>query len=292
MGLVKSKTGKEKKKPVIKTRIESKKNKWKLLDFKELIYYKDLFYFFVLRDITVLYKQTILGLLWAIINPLFQMVIFSIIFGKLAEIRSDGIPYPIFSFAAILPFNYFSQSLSGATNSLVGSTSVFTKVYFPRILIPLTPVFSKLADFFIAFFVLIGMMIYYQIVPTANLVFLPLLILLMILSSVGIGMWLSSLAIQYRDIKFAIGFITTLLMYAAPVVFPASLILDKFGYDYYLLYGLYPMVGVIEGFRSSLLGFNPMPWDLIGMGSISAVIFFISGAYYFKKTERIFADVA
>ena len=239
-----------------------------------------------------MYKQTILGFLWAIINPIFQMVIFSIIFGKLAEISSDGIPYPVFSFAAILPFNYFSQSLSGASNSLIGSTSVFTKVYFPRILIPLTPVFSKLADFFIAFLVLIGMMIYFQIVPTFNLVFLPLLILLMILSSVGIGMWLSSLAIQYRDVKFAIGFITTLLMYAAPVVFPASLILDKFGYDYYLLYGLYPMVGVIEGFRSSLLGFRPMPWDLIGMGSISSIIFFITGALYFKKTERIFADVA
>lgn len=280
------------KRPIIKTRIESKKNKWRLLDLKELVYYKDLFYFFVLRDITVLYKQTILGLLWAIINPVFQMIIFSVIFGKLAEISSDGIPYPVFSFAAILPFNYFSQSLSGASNSLVGSTSVFTKVYFPRILIPLTPVFSKLADFFIAFLVLIAMMFYYQIIPTINLVFLPMLILLMILSSVGIGMWLSSLAIQYRDVKFAIGFITTLLMYAAPVVFPASLILNKFGYDFYLMYGLYPMVGVIEGFRSCLLGFNPMPWDLIGMGSISAVIFFISGAYYFKKTERIFADVA
>lgn len=280
------------KRPIIKTRIESKKNKWQLLDLKELVYYKDLFYFFVLRDITVLYKQTILGLLWAIINPVFQMIIFSVIFGKLAEISSDGIPYPVFSYAAILPFNYFSQSLSGASNSLVGSTSVFTKVYFPRILIPLTPVFSKLADFFIAFLVLIAMMIYYQIIPTVNLLFLPMLILLMILSSVGIGMWLSSLAIQYRDVKFAIGFITTLLMYAAPVVFPASLILDKFGYDFYLMYGLYPMVGVIEGFRSCLLGFKPMPWDLIGMGSISAVIFFISGAYYFKKTERIFADVA
>lgn len=280
------------KRPVIKTRIEAKKNKWQLLDLKELVYYKDLFYFFVLRDITVMYKQTILGLLWAIINPVFQMVIFSVIFGKLASISSDGIPYPIFSFTAILPFNYFSQSLSGASNSLIGSTSVFTKVYFPRILIPLTPVFSKLADFCIAFFILIGMMIFYHIIPSLNMLFLPMLILLMILTSVGIGMWLSSLAIQYRDVKFAIGFITTLLMYAAPVVFPATLILDKFGYDYYLLYGLYPMVGVIEGFRSSMLGFNPMPWDLIGMGSISAVIVFLSGAYYFKKTERIFADVA
>ncbi|HMQ70648.1 MAG TPA: ABC transporter permease [Ignavibacteria bacterium] len=280
------------KKSVIITRIESDRRKWKILDIKELIYYKDLFYYFVLRDITVLYKQTILGLLWAIINPVFQMVVFSIIFGKLAQIASNGIPYPVFSFTAILPFNYFSQSLSGASNSLVGNASLLTKIYFPRILIPLTPVFSKLADFAIAFVILICMMFYYQIVPTANILYLPLLMLLMILTSVGIGMWLSSLSIQYRDVKFAIGFITTLLMYSAPVVFPASLILEKFGYEYYLLYGLYPMAGVIEGFRSSLLGFTPMPWDLIGMGSISAIILFITGALYFKKTERIFADVA
>lgn len=278
------------KKPALKLIIDSEK-KWRYIDFKELIYYKDLFYFLVLRDITVLYKQTVLGILWAIVNPLFQMVLFSVIFGKLAEINSEGIPYPIFSFTAILPFNYFSQSLTGASASLIGNTSVLTKVYFPRILVPLTPVTSKLADFSIAFVILIIMMIAYQIVPSANIVFLPLLILLMILTSMGIGMWLSSLAIQYRDVKFAISFITTFLMYSAPVVFPASMIAEKFGYNYYLLYGLYPMAGVIEGFRSSLLGFKPMPWDLIGMGSISALILFVSGIFYFKRTERIFADV-
>lgn len=271
--------------------IESKRSK-QFIDFHELTYYKDLLYFFVLRDITVLYKQTILGILWAIINPIFQMVVFSVIFGKLAEIPSDGIPYPIFSFVAILPFNYFSQSMTSASMSLVGTTGIFTKIYFPRILIPLTPVLSKLVDFFIAFLILIGMMIYFKIVPTLSIFFLPLLIILMILTSMGIGMWLSSLAIQYRDVKFAIGFITSLLMYSAPVVFPASLILEKAGYTVYLLYGLYPMAGVIEGFRSSLLGVNPMPWDLIGMGAISSVLIFISGAYYFKRTERIFSDVA
>lgn len=271
--------------------IESKRTS-RFLDLKELLYYKDLLYFFVLRDITVLYKQTILGILWAILNPLFQMVVFSVIFGKLANVPSDGIPYPIFSFSGILPFNYFSQSLSGASLSLVTSTNIFTKIYFPRILIPLTPVLSKLADFSIAFVILIGMMIFYNIIPTWNLVFLPMLILLMILTSMGIGMWLSSLAIQYRDVKFAMGYVTTLLMYAAPVVFPASLIAEKAGYNIYLLYGLYPMAGVIEGFRSSLLGVNPMPWDLISIGSVSAVILFFTGAFYFKRTERIFADVA
>lgn len=271
--------------------IDSKKGK-RVFDFAELYYYKDLLYFFVLRDITVLYKQTILGIIWAIVNPLFQMVLFSLIFGKLAEIGSNGIPYPIFSFTAILPFNYFSQSLSAASNSLVGNTSIFTKVYFPRILIPLTPVLSKLADFAIAFIILIIMMLFYRITPNLNVFFLPVLIILMILTSLGIGMWLSSLAIQYRDVKFALGFVTTLLMYVAPVVFPASLVKEKFGDVVYMLYGIYPMAGVIEGFRASLLGFTPMPWDLIITGSISAIIIFFSGSLYYKRTERIFADVA
>ncbi|MBL0109208.1 MAG: ABC transporter permease [Ignavibacteria bacterium] len=176
--------------PIPKFVIESKKSR-KIIDFKELSYYKDLLYFFVLRDITVLYKQTILGILWALINPMFQMVVFTVIFGKLAAIPSDGIPYPIFSFAGILPFNYFSQSLSSVSLSLVGSTGIFTKIYFPRILIPLTPVLSKLVDFFIAFLILIAMMIYFNIYPTWDIVFLPMLIFLMILTSMGIGMWLS-----------------------------------------------------------------------------------------------------
>jgi len=271
--------------------ITSEKRK-KLFDLKEFLYYKDLLYFFVLRDITVLYKQTILGIMWAVVNPLFQMVVFSLIFGKLASISSDGIPYPIFSYSAILPFNYFAQSLGGASASLIGSANLLTKVYFPRILIPFTPVLSKLVDFTIAFVILIVMMFFYEIVPTWNTLFLPLLIILMMLTSLGIGMWLSSLAIQYRDVKFAINFISTLLMYGAPVVFPASLVLEKFGYTLYLLYGIYPMVGVIEGFRASLLGFKPMPWDLIGIGIISSIIIFLTGINYFRRTERIFADVA
>jgi lipopolysaccharide transport system permease protein len=278
-------------KPPLKLRIEAAK-KWQMLDFKELVYYKDLLYFFVLRDFTVQFKQTVLGILWAIMNPLFQMVVFSVIFGKLAEISSDGIPYPIFSFSAILPFNYFSQSLGAASNSLVGNANLLQKVYFPRILIPITPVLSKLVDFSVAFVILIVMMLFYQISPTMNVLFLPVLILIMILTALGVGMWMSSLAIQYRDVKFAMGFITTLLMYVAPVVFPASLILEKSGYTWYLLYGIYPMVGVIEGFRASLLGFKPMPWDLISIGALSSVILFVTGALYFKRTERVFADVA
>ncbi|MEO8665005.1 MAG: ABC transporter permease [Ignavibacteria bacterium] len=266
--------------------------KWKLIDFKELYKHKDLLYFFVLRDVTVLYKQTVFGLIWAIMNPVFSMVVFSFIFGNLANIPSDGIPYPIFSFSAVLPWTYFSQAMNGATNSLLSSTSIFTKVYFPRIIIPLTPIVSKLADFFIAFVILIIMMLFYNIVPNINIIFLPFLILLMVLSAAGIGMWLSSLAIQYRDVRFAVGLLTTLLMYAAPVVFPASLVQQKFGDVLYYLYGIYPMVGVIEGFRASLLGFREMPWGLILIGTVSSTILFISGTYHFRKTEKIFADVA
>ena len=269
--------------------IEKQKG-FRLISIKEFIRYKDLLYFLVKRDVTVLYKQTILGFLWAIINPVMQMVIFSFIFGNLVSVPSDGVPYPIFSYAALIPWTYFSQSMAGATNSLVTSSNIFTKVYFPRVFIPLTPVISKLVDFAISFVIIILMMFYYGIYPNWSIVFLPILILLMILSAAGIGMWLSALAVQYRDVKFALTFLLNLLMFAAPVVFPASLVLEK-GRVLYLLYGLYPMVGVIEGFRSALLGVNPMPWDLIGVGTISSCIIFFAGLIYFRKMERIFADV-
>lgn len=265
---------------------------WTVINLKELFEYRDLFYFLILRDIKVLYKQTILGFLWAVLNPFFNMIVFTVVFGKLAQIPSDGIPYPLFSFAALIPWTYFSQSLTASTNSLVGSTAMFTKVYFPRLVIPLTPVFAKLIDFFVAFAMLIIMMIYYRVSPTINIVFLPVLILFMIGTASGIGMWLSALAIQYRDIKFAMTFMVQLLMYAAPVVWPVSLITEKFGNNFKLIYGLYPMAGVIEGFRAALLGKNPMPWDLILIGSASTLIIFFSGLFYFRKMERSFADVA
>ncbi len=274
-----------------KTVIEAQ-NGFKLVDFKELLAYKDLFYFLVLRDITVIYKQTVLGFAWAIINPLFTMVVFSVIFGNLAKVPSDGIPYPIFSFAALLPWNYFSQSMINSTNSLISNSSVFTKVYFPRIVIPLTPILSKLLDFSIAFLILALLMLYFGILPTLNIIYLPLLITLMILTSSGIGMWLSALAIQYRDIKFAVHFLSQLLMYAAPVVWPTSLIEKNFGYTAKLVYALYPLAGIIEGFRAALLGKTLMPWDLISIGAFSSLIIFLSGLFYFKRTERIFADVA
>src|SRR5437016_1552411 len=261
---------------------------WKLMDLRECLEYRDLLYFMALRDITVLYKQTILGVAWAVLNPFFSMVVFTVIFGMLLKVPSDGRPYALFSFAALLPWTYFSQSLTGATNSLIQGTNLFTKVYFPRVFIPLVPVFSKLVDFAIAFVFLAALMLWYRIVPSWNVVFLPLLILLMMATSAGAGMCLSALAIQYRDIRHAMTFVVQALMYAAPVVLPVS----KLPADLRLWYGLYPMAGVIEGFRAALLNTGPMPWDLIGMGSVSALAMFLLGALYFRRTERFFADVA
>jgi lipopolysaccharide transport system permease protein len=208
-------------------------------------------YFMVRREVTVLYKQTILGFLWAILRPVFSMIVFSIIFGKLAKISSDGVPYPIFSYTALVPWIYFSTAMTKSTQSLISGASIFTKVYFPRLIIPLTPVISGLVDFIISLGVVGVLMAYFHIVPTWNILWLPLLVIIMIMTSAGIGMWISALAIQYRDIRHGIQFLSQLLMYAAPVVWPVSLISDSFGENIILLYGLYPMVGVIEGFRSA-----------------------------------------
>jgi lipopolysaccharide transport system permease protein len=261
-------------------------------NLKEFFQYKDLLYFMVLRDITVIYKQSILGFAWAIINPVFSMLVFSVVFGKLAGVPSDGIPYPIFSYAALIPWTYFANTLNASGSSLITNSAVFTKVYFPRLIIPLTPVLSKLADFAISFAILVVLMFYYGYYPTLKLLLLPLLIIIMILATAGIGCWLSSLAIQYRDVKFGITFAVPLLMYAAPVVFPASLILKKFGNTAYELYGLYPMTGVIEGFRSAIVYDKVIPWDLIGMSSVGAVILLAIGFIVFRKMENRFADVA
>ena len=268
------------------------KSGWQLIDWKELIEYRDLFYFLIKRDILAIYKQTVLGFTWAIIRPVFSMIIFSVIFGGLAKIPSDGIPYPIFSYVALIPWTYFSSAMTASTQSLITGKGIFTKVYFPRLIIPLTPVLSKLVDFGIAFIILFGLMAWYRISPTINVIFLPILILLMMLTASGIGMWLSAMAIQYRDIPQGVGFLSQLMMYAAPVVWPLSLLQDKYGESVALLYGMYPMAGVIEGFRSAMLGHNPMPWELIGIGFLTAIFLFISGALYFKSKERIFVDVA
>ena len=246
----------------------------------------------VQREIKILYKQTILGFSWAVLRPLISMVIFTFIFGGLAKIPSDGIPYPIFSFTALVPWLYFSTSLTKSTVSLVSGSSIINKVYFPRLIIPLTPALAGMIDFFISFVIIIFLMFYFSMLPTINIIYIPVLVFLMFLTSSGVGFWLSALAIQYRDVKHAIQFLAQILMYVAPVVWPLSIVSEKYGNEVVLLYAIYPMVGVIEGFRSSLLNHNQMPWDLILIGFISSSIIFFSGMRYFLKKQLIFSDVA
>jgi len=261
---------------------------WQSINFDEILLYKDLAYFLVWRDIKARYAQSILGLGWAVFRPLVSMVVFSVVFGKLAKIDSDGVPYTIFSLAAIVPWTYFSSSLTSSSSSLIGSKNMMTKVYFPRLILPIVPSISKLVDFFISFSVLVIMLYAYGFYLSIEIIFLPLLILLMFLCSSGLGMWITSISLQYRDINFAKGYFIQLLLYVAPVVYPASSVPDNFR----LIYGIFPMAGVIEGFRSILLKTNSMPWDLIIVGSIFSILFFITGAFFFKRMEKYIADVA
>lgn len=260
----------------------------RLVDYRELREYRDLFLFLIWRSIKVRYAQSAIGIGWAVIQPVFSMGIFTIIFGNLAKIDSNGVPYAIFSFTALVPWTYFSNAVSEGTSSLVSEANMISKVYFPRVLLPFSAVAAKLVDFSIAMLLLAGFMIFFRILPTPWILLLPLLVVMMMLSAAGIGMWLTALAIQYRDIKYAISFILQLLMYAAPVVYPTTLIPDA----YRLLYAINPMVGVIEGFRSVLLGTIPVPWDLMAVGLVTSTLILISGMIYFRGKERIFADVA
>jgi len=261
---------------------------WRFLDLAELREYRDLFYFLVWKNIKVKYAQSVLGVGWAVIQPVFSMIVFTIVFGNLAKVGSDGSPYALFSFVALVPWTYFSNSLTDTAGSLITNRSMLTKIYFPRLIFPLTSILSKLVDFAISMCVLFVLMIWFSASPTIGVVVIPYLIILMMLTAVGLGMWLSALAVQFRDIKYSLNFGVQLLMYLAPVVYPASLIPQ----EYRLLYAINPLVGVIEGFRSALIGTNPMPWDFIMVGTISAIIISISGAMYFKRMERFFADVA
>ena len=259
-----------------------------LIDFRELWRYRDLFFFLIWRSIKVRYAQSVLGISWAIIQPLFSMLVFTIVFGKLAKVSSDGVPYAIFSFAALVPWTCFSNSVVEGVNSLVSNANMLSKVYFPRILLPLSSVCAKLFDFAIASVVLSGLLIWFRADVNIGILMLPLLVLLMALTAAGISCWFTALAIQYRDVKHAIPFLVQLLLYAAPVVYSTNAVPE----EYQLFYALNPMVGVIEGFRSALLSTHPMPWDLIMVGTISGITIFVSGVSYFRFKERVFADVA
>jgi lipopolysaccharide transport system permease protein len=256
------------------------------LDLPALWEYRELLYFLTWRDVKVRYKQTALGAAWAVIQPLFTMVVFSLFFGHLAKIPSDGVPYPLFSYAALLPWTYFAFALGGASNSLVGSANLISKVYFPRLVIPISSVLAGLLDFAIAFVVLIALMLWYGAYPTPAIALLPFFLLLSLVTALGVGLWLSALNVQYRDVRYVIPFLTQAWLFLTPVAYPSSL-LDE---PWRTLYGLNPMVGVVEGFRWALLGTNP-PGPMIAVSALVSVILLMTGALYFRRMERTFADV-
>jgi len=259
---------------------------WNVINFKELKEYQDLFLFLVWRDIKVLYAQTILGFSWAILLPLTQIFIFTVIFGKVAKIDTDGIPFFLFSTVGIVPWTFMSQAMTQSSQSLVTGQNMLGKVYFPRLIFPLTPVFSKLVDFGISILIVIFVMFYYRVLPNWNILWFPVFTLLMISVSAGIGIWFSALAIRFRDVKHAMGFIVRMLMFSAPIVYSASKIPQKWR----LIYSLNPIVGTIEGFRACLLG-TPIPWQYILPGVFTTMIILVIGTFYFKHMERVFVDV-
>lgn len=260
---------------------------WVSLQLRELWQYHELLYFLVWRDVKVRYKQTALGAAWAIIQPFFTMVVFSLFFGRLARIPSDGVPYPIFSYAALVPWTFFATGLANAANSLVGSANLVKKVYFPRLTIPVATVLSGLVDFVLAFAVLLAMMLFYGITPTANALWLPLLLLLALVTSLGVGIWLSAMNVQFRDVRYVVPFVTQFWMFATPIAYPSTLLSEPWR----TLYALNPMVGVVEGFRWALLGTNTRPGATIAVSATAAVLLLVGGAFYFRRMEKTFADV-
>lgn len=257
------------------------------LNLREVWRYRELLGFLTWRDIAVRYKQTALGASWAIIQPFFTMVVFSLFFGRLARIPGDGVPYPIFSFAGLVPWTFFANGLAQSSNSLVGSANLIQKVYFPRLLIPAASILGGLLDFVIALVVLFCMMAYYGIVPTVHALWLPALLLLALVTSLGVGLWLSALNVRFRDVRYVVPFITQFWMFATPIAYPSSLLEEPWR----TVYGINPMVGVVEGFRWALLGTNTTPGAMLAVSALTAVCLTVSGAYYFRSMERAFADI-
>lgn len=260
---------------------------WVSLKLRELWEYRELLYFLSWRDVKVRYKQTVLGVAWAIIQPFFSMVIFSIIFGNFAGIPSDDIPYPIFSYTALVPWFFFANGLTKSTESLVSGGGMLKKIYFPRMAMPVAAVLSGLIDFVLAFIILLGMMVYFDTYPTLNIIWLPLLLLLGLTTSLGVGMWLTAMNVQFRDIRYVTPFLVQTWMYATPIVYPSSI----FDEPWRTLYAINPMVGVIEGFRWSLLGVETQPGPIIIVSALVSILILISGAFYFRRMEKNFADV-
>ena len=265
--------------------IEPKRG-WVGLDLQEVWRYRELLYFLALREIQLRYKQTVLGAAWAILQPLLAMVVFTLIFSKVAKIPSDGVPYAIFSYCALVPWTYFANALSLSGNSLVGSANLISKVYFPRLIIPGASVLAGTLDFGIAFLVLLGMMLYYGIAPGWGVLLVPLLLLMTMGVALGVGLWLSAMNVQYRDVRYAIPFMIQLWMFATPIVYPLSLVPER----YRSLVALNPMAGIIEGYRAAMLG-RPFQWDALAMAAVLCVLLLVAGAFYFRRVEKTFADV-
>jgi lipopolysaccharide transport system permease protein len=260
---------------------------WASLKLRELWEYHELLYFLVWRDIKIRYKQTVLGAAWAVIQPFFTMVVFSLFFGHLAKMPSDGVPYPIFNYTALVPWMFFANGLTYASNRLVSNVNLIKKVYFPRLLIPLAAVLSGVVDFVLAFVVLLGMIFYFGIVPTSQVLWLPLFLLLAFVTSLGVSLWLSAMNAQFRDIQYILPFLIQFWFFATPIAYSSSLVPEPWR----PLYGLNPMVGVIEGFRWALLGTATAPGAMVAASALTALLLLITGAFYYRRLEKTFADV-
>ncbi|MEQ8848778.1 ABC transporter permease [Botrimarina sp.] len=273
---------------VAETIIEPRKS-WRLFDPKELNAYRDLFRFLVWRKIRVRYAQSAIGVGWAVIQPVFSAIVFTIVFGRMAGIDTGGVPYPLFVFAALVPWTYFANATTDGISSLVGEASMIRKVYFPRLFLPMSAVSAKLVDFLIAMLCLAALMVVYGRPPSWSVVLLPLLIALLVAAATAISLWLAALAVQFRDVNYAAPFFIQLGMYASPVVYSTAISVPD---RYRLLYAINPIAGVIEGFRATLLGTGPMPWDMIAVGAATTTVALLSGLVFFRSKEKIFADVA
>jgi lipopolysaccharide transport system permease protein len=259
---------------------------WVALRLADLWQYRELLYFLVWRDVKVRYKQTALGAAWAIIQPVFTMIVFSVFFGRLAKMPSDGVPYPIFAYTALVPWTFFASALGQASNSLVGSSNLIKKVYFPRLVVPLASVLSGIVDFLLAFGVLVLLMMFYGMGFSLKLLWLPLLVLQVMITALAVSLWLSALNVEYRDVRYIVPFVTQFWLFATPVAYPSSLLSEPWR----TVYGLNPMVGVIEGFRWALLQTGSAPGLMAAISGLVSVILLIGGAYYFRRLERTFAD--
>ncbi len=259
---------------------------WQQLGLKDLWQYRELLYFLCWRDIKVRYKQTALGVAWAIVQPLMTMVLFSLFFGRLAKMPSDGVPYPLFVFTALVPWMFFSNGITQSAGSLVENASLLKKVYFPRLAVPIASIIAGVVDFFCSFVVLIALMLYYGVVPSLSILTLPLFLALACTASLGIGLWLSALNVQFRDVRYVIPFLTQLWLFATPIAYPSSLLSEPLR----SLYGLNPMVGVVEGFRWALLGTETSPGPMLLVSSLVSVVVLVTGAFYFRRMEVTFSD--